>query len=59
MMQKYFVVQCLENGEWINYSCKYVLKGLDGALKFYKFLRWKNPNWKLRIARGKDEVKWY
>jgi hypothetical protein len=58
MKLRYFVVQALDNGEWINYSYRYVLSGLAGALNCYKFARLKNPNLQLRIARGKEDVTW-
>jgi len=58
MKLRYFVVQSLDNGEWINYSCRYFLRGLAGALNCYKFARLKKPNLKLRIAKGKDDITW-
>ena len=57
MKLSYFVVQCLSNGEWLNYSCRYFIHGLSGALKEYKCSKEKNPNIQFRIARGKDEIR--
>lgn len=57
MKLSYFVVQCLSDGEWINYSCRYFIHGLSGALKEYKTFKREKPNIQLRIAKGKDEIR--
>lgn len=52
MKLKYFVVQRLDNGMWTNYSCRFYLSGLSGALRMYGITKKYNPDWTLRIAKG-------
>ena len=56
MILRYCVVQRCDNGVWTECSCRYYLMGLDRALNDYKSIRLNHPNWKLRIARGNDDV---
>lgn len=49
----YFIVQrYAAEGHWVNWSCRFFLRGLSGALKEYRYLKEKHPNQRLRIAKG-------
>ena len=50
---KYYVVQKIKDGRWINDSTYFFLQGLTGALKCYSYLRISYPCEKYRIAKGK------
>ena len=49
---KYYVVQRIKEGKWVNDSVLYIIQGLTGALKCYSYLRETYPCEKYRIARG-------
>jgi hypothetical protein len=53
---KYYVVQRIKDGKWVNDSMRFFLQGLTGALKCYTYLKITCPNEKYRIAKGKAEL---
>ena len=53
---KYYVVQRLKDGKWINDSTRFIIQGLTGALKCYNYLRETCPCEMYRIAKGKTKL---
>jgi len=53
---KYYVVQRIKDGKWVNYSVRFFLQGLTGALRCYTYLKTAYPNDKYRIAKGKAKL---
>lgn len=49
---KYYVVQRIKSGKWVNDSTMFIIQGLTGALKCYSYLRITYPFEKYRIAKG-------
>lgn len=57
MIRRYAVVQRYENGVWSDFSCRFFLRGIKGALLEYDCQRRKNPDQRFRIAKGKADFK--
>lgn len=57
MIKRYYVVQKFENGCWANSSCRFFLRGIEGALREYDYQRRKNPDQRFRIAKGQGVFK--
>ena len=55
MIRRYAVVQKYENGVWSNFSCRFFLRGIKGALLEYDYQRRKNPDQRFRIAKGQAD----
>lgn len=53
---KYYVVQREKEGKWENDSVHFILQGLTGALKCYRYLHETWPCEKYRIAKGKTKL---
>lgn len=47
----------MKDGKWVNYSVRFFLQGLTGALRCYTYLKATYPNDKYRIAKGKVRKK--